>query len=113
MCAHLSLFPSSPPPLSLASSLTPPSQVHSWLADVTQFVEDDENEFSYSIRLSAQDLLQSMGEEPGLADHTHSAIVSAVEKHLQGLTPHSSPHWWKVRWFSLNSVLPDEGPVCG
>lgn len=33
-------------------------QVHTWLVDVNQFVDEDENEFSYSIRLSAWDLLQ-------------------------------------------------------
>ena len=37
---------------------TTPHQVHSWLEDVNQFVEEDENEFSYSVRLSAHDLIQ-------------------------------------------------------
>ena len=37
------------------------AQVHTWLVDVNQFVDEDENEFSYSIRLSAWDLLQVIG----------------------------------------------------
>ena len=37
------------------------AQVHTWLVDVNQFVDEDENEFSYSIRLSAWDLLQVVG----------------------------------------------------
>ena len=34
------------------------TQVHTWLVDVNQFVDEDENEFSYSVRLSACELLQ-------------------------------------------------------
>ena len=37
------------------------AQVHTWLVNVNQFVDEDENEFSYSIRLSAWDLLQVVG----------------------------------------------------
>ena len=32
-------------------------QVHTWLNDVNQFVNEDDNEFSYSVRLSALDLI--------------------------------------------------------
>ena len=54
-----------------------------WLADVAEFVDEEEQVFSYSVRLSAHDLLMMMWEEPTLRDHTHSAITAAVEKHLQ------------------------------
>ena len=32
-------------------------QAHTWLSDVNQFVSEDDNEFSYSVRLSALDLI--------------------------------------------------------
>ena len=38
--------------------LSTTTQVHTWLVDVNQFVDEDENEFSYSVRLSACELLQ-------------------------------------------------------
>ena len=66
------------------------------MADVAQFVEEDDNEFSYSVRLSAHELLQNLGAEPGLADHTLPAIVTAVEKHLQASPLHDSACAWKV-----------------
>ena len=45
---------------SLTHSLVPHAtyQLHSWLEDVEQFVNEDENEFSYSVRLSAYDVIQ-------------------------------------------------------
>ena len=69
------------------------SQVQCWLGDVAQFVEDEEQDFSYSVRHSAHDLLQTMWEEPNLRDHTHSAITTAVEKHIHSS---SSAHMWKA-----------------
>lgn len=71
-------------------------QVECWLGDVGQFVEEEEQEFSYSVRLSAHDLLHTLWTEPSLANHTHSAIVSAVEKHLEASRSSTSPHAWKV-----------------
>jgi hypothetical protein len=71
-------------------------QVECWLADVGQFVEEEEQEFSYSVRLSAHDLLHTLWAEPSLADHTYSAVVAAVEKHLQTSRSSTSPHAWKV-----------------
>lgn len=65
---------------------------------MAQFVEEDEQEFSYSVRLSAHDLLEAMWAEPSLVDHTHSAIITAVDKHLQTSHTSSSPHAWKVSW---------------
>ena len=59
-------------------------------------MEDDEQDFSYSVRHSAHDLLQAMWAEPSLADHTHSAIITAVDKHIQTSRTSSSPHAWKV-----------------
>ena len=71
-------------------------QLECWLGDVAQFVEEEEQQFSYSVRLSARDLLQTMWEEPSLRDHTHSAIATAVDKHFQNSRTSSSPHAWKV-----------------
>ena len=71
-------------------------QVECWLADVGQFVEEEEQEFSYSVRLSAHDLLHTLWAEPSLANHTYSAIVTAVEKHLETSRGSASPHAWKV-----------------
>ena len=66
------------------------------MEDVAQFVEEDEQEFSYSVRLSAHDVLQTLWEEPSLKDHTHSAITDAVERHLQTCRTADSAHAWKV-----------------
>ena len=66
------------------------------MEDVGQFVEEEEQEYSYSVRLSALDILQAMWEEPSLKDHTHSAITAAVEKQLQICRTSPSPHAWKV-----------------
>ncbi|CAI8007574.1 Importin-9 [Geodia barretti] len=83
--------------LHLISHMQPThSQVERWLGDVAQFVDEEEQIFSYSVRLSAHDLLEAMWEEPSLRNHTHSAITAAVEKHLQTTRSNSSPNAWKI-----------------
>lgn len=74
-------------------------QVHTWLGDINQFVEEDENEFSYSIRLSALDLLLCLSEEKALAGPLYSAVVSAIERHLQEVRQNQAAigeNWWKI-----------------
>ena len=68
-------------------------------------MEEDDQEFSYSVRLSAHDLLQAMWAEPSLSSHTHSAIVGAVQEHLQTTAVGSSPHGWKVGRAGLSPSL--------
>ena len=81
-------------------------------------MEEDEQEFSYSVRLSAHDLLQTMWAEPSLADHTHSAIVVAVEKHLHTSPANHCPRAWKVSlWpavagLKLSFLFRCGSPVC-
>ena len=50
----------------------------------------------HTVRLSAQDLLSGLCMAPGLSSHCHTAIIPAMEKHLQETTRSNSPHWWKV-----------------
>ena len=57
------------------------------------------------MRLSAHDLLQAMWAEPSLSSHTHSAIVGAVQEHLQTTAVASSPHGWKVGLAGLSPSL--------
>lgn len=71
-------------------------QVSRWMENVNQFVDEDENELSYSVRLSALDLVQSFTEEEALASSCYSAIIAAMNKHLEETPPNSSLHWWKV-----------------
>ena len=68
-------------------------------------MEEDDQEFSYSVRLSAHDLLKAMWAEPSLSSHTHSAIVGAVQEHLQTTAVGSSPHGWKVGLAGLSPSL--------
>lgn len=79
-------------------------QVHSWLEDVNQFVEEDENEFSYSIRLSAHDLIQMLAEESALKVSCYQAVMSAIERHIQGTPSHPAEHRWKVHEACLLAV---------
>ena len=49
-----------------------------------------------AVRLSALDLVQSFTEEEALASSCYSAIIAAMNKHLEETPPNSSLHWWKV-----------------
>ncbi|XP_063952084.1 importin-9-like [Lytechinus pictus] len=73
-------------------------QVYQWTADPNQFVEDeDDDTFSYSVRISAQDLLLSLGSE--FPQETSHGLMAALDRHLQEAQHAKTQghnHWWKV-----------------
>ncbi|GFO07409.1 importin-9 [Plakobranchus ocellatus] len=73
-------------------------QVRLWSNNPDQFVEDeDDDSFSYSVRISAQDLLLSLGTE--FQKVCPAALCQAVTKHLQeseSAKNAGNPHWWKI-----------------
>ncbi|RUS86218.1 hypothetical protein EGW08_006013, partial [Elysia chlorotica] len=73
-------------------------QIQLWSNNPDQFVEDeDDDSFSYSVRISAQDLLLSLGTE--FQSVCPAALCNAVTKHLQeseDVKNAGNPHWWKI-----------------
>ncbi|XP_006822545.1 importin-9 [Saccoglossus kowalevskii] len=73
-------------------------QVKSWTSNPDQFVEDeDEDTFSYSVRISAQDLLLSVASE--FQAECAVGIANAVTRHLQEAEVAKNAgnaNWWKV-----------------
>ncbi|ELT91403.1 hypothetical protein CAPTEDRAFT_225381 [Capitella teleta] len=73
-------------------------QVRLWSNAPDQFVEDeDDDTFSYSVRISAQDLLLSLAAE--FPKESALAICAAVERHLQEagvMKAAGNLNWWKV-----------------
>ncbi|XP_005100562.2 importin-9 isoform X2 [Aplysia californica] len=73
-------------------------QIRLWSNNPDQFVEDeDDDSFSYSVRISAQDLLLSLGTE--FQSVCPEALCQAVTKHLQEAEAAKSAgnqHWWKI-----------------
>ncbi|KAK3762793.1 hypothetical protein RRG08_040490 [Elysia crispata] len=84
-------------------------QIQLWSNNPDQFVEDeDDDSFSYSVRISAQDLLLSLGTE--FQSVCPAALCNAITKHLQeseAAKNAGNPHWWKIHescMLSLGSV---------
>lgn len=71
-------------------------KIRQWSNNPDQFVEDeDDDTFTYSVRISAQDLLLSLGQE--FEDETAVGLCEAVARHLQETDKNSGhPHWWKI-----------------
>ncbi|XP_052680706.1 importin-9-like [Crassostrea angulata] len=73
-------------------------QVRLWTNSPDQFVEDeDDDSFSYSVRISAQDILLSICSE--FPEDSAPALCQAVTKHLTTVEPlknANDPNWWKV-----------------
>jgi hypothetical protein len=73
-------------------------QERQWTANPDKFVEDEDDEtFSYSVRISAQDLLLSLGSE--FPKEGGPAVVAAVSRHLQEVEAAKNAggqHWWKI-----------------
>ncbi|XP_068598144.1 importin-9 [Brachionichthys hirsutus] len=73
-------------------------QVKAWTANPQQFVEDeDDDTFSYSVRISAQDLLLAVAAE--FQNESAAALAAAATRHLQEAEQAKnggSEHWWKV-----------------
>ncbi|XP_032406561.1 importin-9 [Xiphophorus hellerii] len=73
-------------------------QVKVWTANPQQFVEDeDDDTFSYSVRISAQDLLLAVAAE--FQNESAAALAAAATRHLQEAEQAKnggSEHWWKI-----------------
>jgi len=84
-------------------------QVASWLQNPDQFVEDeDEESFSFSVRLSAQDLFLACCQR--FKSECATALVTVVAQLLKEAEEKKSsglPHWWKIHescFLALGSV---------
>ncbi|MED6289300.1 Importin 9 [Characodon lateralis] len=73
-------------------------QVKVWTANPQQFVEDeDDDTFSYSVRISAQDLLLAVAAE--FQNESAAALAAAATRHLQEAEQaknSGNEHWWKI-----------------
>ncbi|XP_072237901.1 importin-9 isoform X2 [Leuresthes tenuis] len=73
-------------------------QIKVWTANPQQFVEDeDDDTFSYSVRISAQDLLLAVAAE--FQNESAAALAAAATRHLQEAEQaknSGNEHWWKV-----------------
>ena len=58
-----------------------------------------------AVRLSALDLVKSFLEEEDLVGPCYSAIIFAINKHLEENPPNTTAHWWKASVVLLCSVL--------
>ncbi|MGH0188478.1 UNVERIFIED_CONTAM: hypothetical protein FKN15_029839 [Acipenser sinensis] len=82
----------------LIPTLASLSQIKVWTANPQQFVEDeDDDTFSYSVRISAQDLLLAVSTE--FQNESAAALAAAATRHLQEAEQaknSGSEHWWKI-----------------
>ncbi|KAM9524423.1 importin-9-like isoform 3-T4 [Salvelinus alpinus] len=73
-------------------------QIKVWTGNPQQFVEDeDDDTFSYSVRISAQDLLLAVATE--FQNESAAALAAAATRHLQEAEQaknSGNEHWWKV-----------------
>lgn len=73
-------------------------QIKVWTANPQQFVEDeDDDTFSYSVRISAQDLLLAVAAE--FQNESAAALAAAATRHLQEAEQArngGNEHWWKI-----------------
>ncbi|XP_011612357.1 importin-9 isoform X2 [Takifugu rubripes] len=73
-------------------------QIKAWTANPQQFVEDeDDDTFSYSVRISAQDLLLAVAAE--FQNESAAALAAAATRHLQEAEQAKNSgdeHWWKI-----------------
>jgi hypothetical protein len=81
-------------------------QCEAWSASTEQFVQDeDEESFSYSIRISAQELVESIAADFKL--ETAHAVCKTIERHMeyaQKLRAANNSQWWKIQEACLLSV---------
>ncbi|XP_041836787.1 importin-9 [Melanotaenia boesemani] len=78
-------------------------QIKVWTANPQQFVEDeDDDTFSYSVRISAQDLLLAVAAE--FQNESAAALAAAATRHLQEAEQDKNSgneHWWKIHEASM------------
>ncbi|XP_038605086.1 importin-9 isoform X1 [Tachyglossus aculeatus] len=73
-------------------------QIKVWTANPQQFVEDeDDDTFSYTVRIAAQDLLLAVATD--FQNESATALAAAATRHLQEAEQTKSSgteHWWKI-----------------
>ncbi|KAM4699585.1 importin-9 [Discoglossus pictus] len=73
-------------------------QIKVWTANPQQFVEDeDDDTFSYTVRIAAQDLLLAVSSE--FQSESAVALAAAATRHLQEAEQRKrqgEQHWWKI-----------------
>jgi hypothetical protein len=69
-------------------------QVSLWLSDPNQFVEDeDEDTMSYSVRISAENLLLCLCDDKQLAYMTARAVTVAITHHIESIKNSQMENW--------------------
>uniref|UniRef100_A0A8C3RYT7 Importin N-terminal domain-containing protein n=1 Tax=Chelydra serpentina TaxID=8475 RepID=A0A8C3RYT7_CHESE len=73
-------------------------QIKVWTANPQQFVEDeDDDTFSYTVRIAAQDLLLAVAAD--FQNESATALAAAATRHLQEAEQaknSGAEHWWKI-----------------
>ncbi|NP_001087649.1 importin 9 L homeolog [Xenopus laevis] len=73
-------------------------QIKVWTANPQQFVEDeDDDTFSYTVRIAAQDLLLAVSSE--FQNESAVALAASATRHLQEaeqFKAQGGEHWWKI-----------------
>ncbi|PKU32895.1 hypothetical protein llap_16801 [Limosa lapponica baueri] len=73
-------------------------QIKVWTANPQQFVEDeDDDTFSYTVRIAAQDLLLAVAAD--FQNESATALAAAATRHLQEAEQaknNGAEHWWKI-----------------
>ncbi|CAI5777964.1 importin-9 [Podarcis raffonei] len=73
-------------------------QIKVWTANPQQFVEDeDDDTFSYTVRIAAQDLLLAVATD--FQNESATALAAAATRHLQEAEQaknSGAEHWWKI-----------------
>ncbi|KAL7985445.1 hypothetical protein Chor_004015 [Crotalus horridus] len=73
-------------------------QIKVWTANPQQFVEDeDDDTFSYTVRIAAQDLLLAVAAD--FQNESATALAAAATRHLQEAEQAKNTgaeHWWKI-----------------
>uniref|UniRef100_A0A8D0HE16 Importin 9 n=1 Tax=Sphenodon punctatus TaxID=8508 RepID=A0A8D0HE16_SPHPU len=73
-------------------------QIKVWTANPQQFVEDeDDDTFSYTVRIAAQDLLLAVAAD--FQNESATALAAAATRHLQEAVQaknSGAEHWWKI-----------------
>ncbi|KAJ7331861.1 hypothetical protein JRQ81_014041 [Phrynocephalus forsythii] len=73
-------------------------QIKVWTANPQQFVEDeDDDTFSYTVRIAAQDLLLAVAAD--FQNESATALAAAATRHLQEAEQAKNSggeHWWKI-----------------
>ncbi|XP_033102932.1 importin-9-like [Anneissia japonica] len=89
-------------------------QVTVWSNNPNQFVEDEDDEtFSYSVRISAQDLLLQLAAE--FQTDSSLGLVSAVTRHFQEAQvakENGNGYWWKIHESCLLALGSVKSLIC-